>query len=354
MTQFAGWFEQALGTIAEVDSIRAPALFRRSSGAMGGLAKWLAYLDQYVVLTLRLAFRHRDYDLVLIADHANAPSAMLTPRSKCVVMVHDTLAIQQARGQLAGAPPVGRGGRLLQTLILAGIRRASLLLINPGPVDAELTALGVSSPRVMVGCPADPERLDVAEAPANAPRPGFLLNVGSDGWRKRKADLLKLWRARSGQGLPDLVLVGHTDGATRDQVTALDLTDRVILYPSVSNAELGWFYRNCAALVVSGHYEGFCIPVAEASYFDKPVFGPQAAAIYPKIFGEAVSLIDMATPETGAAQLSERIATGRVAPASLRRAVAEKWSRRQFEDRVRAALSAKLGLDEHPAAVDER
>lgn len=354
MTQFAGWFEQALRPIAEVDSIRAPALFRRSPGAMGGLAKWLAYLDQYVVLTLWLALKSRAHDLVLVADHANGPSLALTPQSKRVIMMHDTLAIRQARGELAGAPPVGRSGRLLQSLIVAGLRRASLLLINPGPVDAELTALGVTGPRVMVGCPPDPERLDAPERPADAPTGAFVVNVGSDGWRKRKIDLVTLWGADSGRILPDLVLVGETDDATRIEVERLGLSDRVRLYPNASDAELGWFYRNSSGLVLASHHEGFCIPVVEAFHCGKPVFAPLTATIYPAIFGDAVSLIDMAVPATGVAQLADRLATGRYAPAEVREAVARKWSRAAFDTRVRAAIAAKLGLDESRAGVDEQ
>lgn len=353
MTQFAGWFEQALTPIAHVDAIRAPALFRRRPGRMGGLAKWLAYLDQYVVLTLWLAVRSRAYDLVLVADHSNGPSAWLTPRPRRVIMVHDTIPLRQARGELGDAPPVGRAGRWLQSLILAGLNRASLLLINPGPVDAELTALGVTGPRTMVGCPADPQRLDAPTPPVDPPQGPFLLNVGSDGWRKRKVDLVRLWAADTDRKLPSLVLVGQTETATVAECERLGLGDRVTFHPNASDAELGWFYRNSSGLVVAGHHEGFCIPVVEAFHCGKPVFAPATATLYPAIFGDAVSLIDMAAPATGAAQLAERLATGSFASAEVRDAAARKWSRAAFEARVRAAVLAKLGLDESRAAVDE-
>lgn len=341
MSQFALWFEDALRPLGLVRRTKAPSLFHRKGGGTGaGLDKYLSYIDQYVVLTLWLAFRQFAYDLVVVADHSNAPSALLVSRSKLIVMVHDTIAIRQARGEIVGAPPVGLTGRILQRFVLSGIRRAALLLMNPGPVDPELTALGVSAPRAMVGCPVDPNRLGQAVAPADLPPQPYILNVSSDGWRKRKVDLLRLWRAApDDHSLPTLILVGFTNATTRAELDRLDMPNRVKTYTNVSNGELAWFYDHCEALIVAGHEEGFCIPVAEASHFGKAVFGPRAAPIYPMIFGDAVTLIDLDQPERGAAELAERLSAGTAVNADLAAATARKWSLDMFNERVRAAVA---------------
>jgi glycosyltransferase involved in cell wall biosynthesis len=338
MSQFATWFAEALEPVARVTRTKAPSVTLRS-GSGNGLSKWLAYVDQYVLLTLWLAVRHWGHDLVLVADHSNAPAASLVPRAKRVVMVHDTIAIRQARGEIAGAPPVGATGRLLQKLVLAGVRRASLLLMNPGPVDPELTALGVTAQRAMVGCPVDPKRLGESTPPANPPGGAFILNVSGDGWRKRKPDLLRLWAAApDDHSLPPLVLVGFTNETTRAELARLDIPNRVRIYTNVSNGELAWFYAHCEALIVAGHEEGFCIPVAEASHFGKAVFGPASASLYPMIFGEAVVPIDLEDPERGAGQLAARLPFR--ANAELAAEVARTWSLARFDERVRAAVLA--------------
>lgn len=337
MSQFADWFAGALEPVARVTRTKAPSIVLRTGGGQGGLAKWLAYVDQYVLLTLWLAVRHWGHDLVLVADHSNAPAALLVPRGKLVIMVHDTIAIRQARGEIAGAPPVGATGRILQKLVLKGIRRASLLLTNPGPVDPELTALGVNAPRVMVGCPVDPKRLGEASTPADAPQGPFILNVSGDGWRKRKPDMLRLWAAAPDDTtLPTLVLVGFANETTRAELARLDIPGRVRIHTNVSNGELAWFYANCEALIVAGHEEGFCIPVAEASHFGKAVFGPASAPLYPMIFGEAVIPIDLDDPVRGEGQLAARLPVR--ADTGLAAEVADKWSLARFEERVRAAI----------------
>ncbi|MBU1347505.1 MAG: glycosyltransferase [Alphaproteobacteria bacterium] len=349
MSQFATWFEQALRPLGAVRRISAPAVFKRAPGDAGA-AKWLAYLDQYVVLTLWLAVIHSRHDIIVVADHSNAPAAGLVPRSKLIVMVHDTIAIRQARGEIEQAPPVGATGRLLQRRILAGLRRAALLLLNPGPVERQLAELGVSAPCAMVGCPVDTHRLSEPVAPDGAPTGPYVLNVGGDGWRKRKGDLLRLWAA-SDQAcpLPVLVLAGSTSDATRIELMRLGLQDRVRLYDDVSDGQLAWFYRHSQALVAAGHDEGFCIPVAEACSFGKPVFAPSTAEIYPMIFGDAVTTIDMDDPRAGAVALSRHLGRAVSSSAGSGRAIAEKWSQQAFEVRVRTAVAGMA-----PAGHDRR
>ena len=338
MSQFAAWFEQALRPLGVVRRVSAPALFKRAPGDAGA-AKWLAYLDQYVVLTLWLA--------LIQARHDIAPSAGLVPRSKLVVMVHDTIAMRQARGQIDRAPPVGATGRMLQRGILAGLRRAALLLVNPGPVERQLAELGVAAPCAMVGCPVDTQRLSEPTAPADAPAGPYVLNVGGDGWRKRKVDLLRLWAASDpARPLPLLVLAGSTSDATRTELTRLGVQDRVRVYDDVSNGQLAWLYQHCQALVAAGHDEGFCIPVAEAFFFGKPVFAPATAEIYPMIFGDAVTTLDMDNLKAGAIALSRHLAR-QTSSAASGREIAETWSLQAFEARVRTAVggmaSPRLG-----------
>ncbi len=135
------------------------------------------------------------------------------------------------------------------------------------------------------------------------------------------------------------MFVGQTSPATRNEIIDMRLEDRLELRDAVPDRELAWFYAHCEALIVAGHDEGFCIPVAEASAFGKPVFAPQAATLYPAIFGDLVIPLDMNDPQAGADQLIRHLHAPADLSAGERVARAGAWSKAAFDTRVRAAIS---------------
>ena len=335
MTLFARWLVQAVTPLGRVDLTQAPAIFLTAARRRGRASKWLAYVDQYLLLTLRLWLMSRRYDVILVADQGNAPSAALTPRHKLAVMVHDTIAMRQALGQIVGAPATGRAGVLLQALIRRAVGRARLVLSNPGAIPGEIKRLGLAEAVHVVGCPADLTRLDsFSEArPVASP---YVLNVAGDGWRKRKRDLIPLWKEVQTRGGPRLVMAGHTDDETLKAFE--DAGVRIVtVLNDVGDQELATLYRHCAALISPSHEEGLCIPVLEALHFDKPVLLADLSPSYADFFGDAVIRLDFTEPAKAAkvllCALSEPpnlAAIGSVKtwsqPAAFNRRVAEAFS----------------------------
>ena len=67
-----------------------------------------------------------------------------------------------------------------------------------------------------------------------------------------------------------LVIVGSAGPETGhlcELVASLDMESEVHFVNSISDAELGWLYSNCSALVVCSSIEGYCLPVVEAQAY---------------------------------------------------------------------------------------
>ena len=305
MVLFASWIADSVRVLGDVTVVQAPAAFLTAGRRKSSAAKWLAYFDQYLLLTLDLWRRHRRFDAVVVADHGNAPSAMLVPSRKLIVMVHDTIAMRQALGEVADAPRPGRGGAILQAVIRHSIRRARALLSNPGSIPSEIEGLGLGRNVYVVGCPADYSRLKGPFA-ASPVTPPYILNVASDGWRKRKRSLISLWSAIEARSNLKLVLAGTTDDETHQAFLGAGLKNIVVLN-RVSNCTLASLYNYCEALISPSHEEGLCIPILEALCFEKHVFTTNVTPSYADFFGPAVTRINLEEPIAAAEQMIDTL-----------------------------------------------
>ena len=107
----------------EVQAVRPEPFFGRFAKGHSGIAKWLAYIDKYVVFPFSLMWRARRCALVHIVDHSNAIYLFWLPSKKVIVTCNDLLAVRSALGEIP-EHRTGFTGRLLQKWILAGLRRA--------------------------------------------------------------------------------------------------------------------------------------------------------------------------------------------------------------------------------------
>lgn len=111
--------------------------------------------------------------------------------------------------------------------------------------------------------------------PKNFSESKFILSVGHFEPRKNLQTLiLSYYRSEArNQGIK-LILVGNNNGtlgATIDLINVLALQREVLCYPSVSETNLSWFYRNCELVIFPSLYEGFGIPILEATIYRKPL-----------------------------------------------------------------------------------
>ncbi len=334
MSLFAHWIIQAAAPMGVADLITAPACFLTEGRKAGRAAKWLAYADQYVLLTLRLWLTSCRYDLVVIADQGNAPSSILVPRRKLVIMIHDTIAMRQALGQIADAPLTEWTGKLLQRAIRIAVQRARALLSNPGVIPVEIGMLRLGRNVFVVGCPVENDRFKFTGC-SPVIKPPYMLNVAGGGWRKRKDALIPLWKEVEKRSAIKLVLAGQTDLRTREAFRAAGIYS-VVFMDDVSDLTLTNLYTHCAGFISPSHEEGLCIPVLEAIHFNKHVFAPDISPSYVDFFQESVARIDFASPDLAAEQIVRTLQM----PVGLRNLRELRlWSSLEaFQVRVREAL----------------
>jgi glycosyltransferase involved in cell wall biosynthesis len=70
------------------------------------------------------------------------------------------------------------------------------------------------------------------------------------------------------------MIVGSSGPETENlkvQIAKLALQKQVLLLSAIDDSQLCWLYQNCQLFVIPSSTEGFCLPLAEALYFSRPV-----------------------------------------------------------------------------------
>jgi hypothetical protein len=181
----------AAGVSAEL--IQPRPFFGRFRYAGKFFAKWLAYLDKFILFRPTLAKKLRDRPaLVHICDHSNAMYAKQTRGLPVVVTCHDLLAVRAARGEPTGYP-ASATGKLLQRWIVRSLEKAAgiacvsnatfqdaqrLVPQKNGRPKLKVIPLGLSYPYRQL--PPGEARQRLAESFPVAPDASFVLHVGSN------------------------------------------------------------------------------------------------------------------------------------------------------------------------------
>jgi glycosyltransferase involved in cell wall biosynthesis len=119
----------------------------------------------------------------------------------------------------------------------------------------------------------------------------FLLSVGAVNGRKNVRTLLRVYRryrARTRDPI-SLALAGPERDVFAEREYELPVGVRTLGY--VSDAELGWLYRNAAAFVFPSLYEGFGLPILEAMHAGTPVVTSDRGAMA-EVAGDAAVLVN--------------------------------------------------------------
>jgi glycosyltransferase involved in cell wall biosynthesis len=306
--------------------------------------KYLIYIDIYLLGAIGLALAARKADLVAAADQGYAPALWLIPRRKRTAFVHDTIAMRQAAGLLAGAPAVSRTGRLYQAWIRRALANMPVLAVNTALEAGYLSDLGVRRPTVEVGQPAAEERLGVVESQAHPVMAPYLLHVGSDNWLKNKAYLLDVYaalRARMGQAAPKLILAGRNTAATMDRIAALDLTLHVRCVSAPTDGELAALYAGASAVISPSIVEGFGVPPMEGLMFGRlPLLAD--IPVFRYIYGQVARFFALDDAQFAADKIAEALSGDAKPPETARQALLKRYSVEAVSSRTREWLAAAL------------
>ena len=273
----------AAGVSAEL--IQPSPFFGRFRAAGGFVAKWLAYVDKFVLFRRTLAKKLRERPAAVhICDHSNAMYAGLIPDVPVVVTCHDLLAVRGAMGEPTETPASATGKRLQDWIVqglkeaeaVACVSRATLVdaqrLIAPqnGQPALEQITLGLSYPYQPLEPQEAHSRLGkISSLAAGAP---FVLHVGSNLVRKNREGVLRIFARCKENWNGLLVFAGDPlSPSLRSLATELALTDRIVEVPNADSEVLEALYNGATALLFPSTFEGFGWPIAEAHACGCPV-----------------------------------------------------------------------------------
>ncbi len=277
----------AEGVAAEL--IRPEPVFGKIQFAGAFVAKWLAYIDKFILFPRRLRARVRQTRpaLVHICDHSNAMYAQHLRGTPVVVTCHDLLAVRGGLGEETDTP-ASATGRWLQRWILAGMRRAdALACVSQATCDdaEKLVPQGEGRPTLRViplGLSYPYRKLDRAAAQARLQmeRP-YLLHVGSNLRRKNREAILRIFARCQHDWDGQLLFVGEKlNEALNAQARDLGIADRIVQWGNCESEELEVLYNCATALLFPSRFEGFGWPIIEAQACGCPVLcssaGPMA------------------------------------------------------------------------------
>ncbi len=275
--------------------------FGKFRGAGSVVAKWLGYIDKFVLFPrqLRAALVKHKPTVVHICDHSNAMYGGWIKHTPVVVTCHDLLAVRGALGEETNCP-ASPTGKILQRWILRGLRRAHEIACDSQATEADarrLVSRGAASPKiklVRLGLNYPFRRLPEVEVSARLAKiPGFnpdfpfVLHVGSNLRRKNRDGALRILALCKEKWNVRLAFVG--DMLTSELLSlaeTLGISDRLTQVPDAPDELLEALYNRAVALLYPSRFEGFGWPVIEAQACGCPVVCSNSGPL-PETAGDA-------------------------------------------------------------------
>lgn len=248
------------------------------------VAKWLAYLDKFVLFRRTLARKLRERPAVVhICDHSNAMYARAIHDVPVVVTCHDLLAVRGALGEETETP-ASATGKQLQRWIVRGLEDSSavacvsratltdaqrLIATHHGKPAFEQITLGLSYPYRLLPREEARARLVKISVLADA---NFVLHVGSNLSRKNREGVLRIFARCKDKWNGLLVFAGDLlSPSLRSLAAKLGIAERIVELPNASSELVEALYNRATALLFPSTFEGFGWPIAEAHACGCPV-----------------------------------------------------------------------------------
>jgi glycosyltransferase involved in cell wall biosynthesis len=287
MQRFGTMMLQGLNESAIVARLIAPQPFFGKFRAAGGfVAKWLGYIDKFVLFPreLQAALKKDKPSVVHICDHSNSMYGGWIDNVPVVMTCHDLLAVRGALGEETNCP-ASLTGKILQRWILHGLREADEVVCDSEATEADARRLvsRVGDPpkieHVQLGLNYPFRRLPESEVVVRLtgvvnfdPDIPFVVHVGSNLRRKNRNGALRIFARTKDKWNARLVFVG--DALTSELFSlakSLGISDRISQIPDASDQLLEALYNRAVALLYPSRFEGFGWPVIEAQACGCPV-----------------------------------------------------------------------------------
>ena len=315
MQRFSAMLEDELSALGHnVRTLQPRARLNHAGAPPNGVAKWLGYLDKFLLFPPVLKRAARRADIVHIVDHSNALYVRTLRGKPLLLTCNDVLAIRSALG-LVPQNRTGATGKILQKLILRGLNRAPHIACISENTRRELLEISTRSPEtttvIEMGLNYPYSPMPQAQADAmirgffGAGLPDFVMHVGGNQWYKNREGVLQIYRhlrEQLGDTAPILVMAGKAFTAEMEAYCAEHDLQKVVRIEGASNEELRALYSRAQAFIFPSLAEGFGWPIIEAQACGCRVL-TTAAPPMSDIGGVACALCDPRDVESAAAQL---------------------------------------------------
>ena len=170
-----------------------------------------------------------------------------------------------------------------------------------------------------------------------------LLFVGRIAPNKKQENVIRAFAEyqREYEKKSRLFLVGSSAGMEgylerlQEYVKELGIEESVIFPGQISFRAILAYYRIADVFVCMSEHEGFCVPIVEAMFFDKPIVALRAAAI-PETLGKAGLLLEDSEPMIAAAAIN------RIVKDKDLQGLLKKERRKQLEKYTYEAVSKRM------------
>ncbi len=249
------------------------------------VAKWLAYLDKFVLFPRQLKRKlSAGVGLVHICDHSNAMYQAQAGNLPVVVTCHDLLAVRGALGEISDFP-ASATGKYLQRWIVASLRKVSAVACVSSATlrDAQrIVGQRKGRPQLLLiphglNYPYRKQAPEVARAHLSR-LPGldldrpFALHVGSNLRMKNRAGVLRIFARAQKEWPGQMVFAGQKlTPELRSLGKELSLAERIVEVEEVPNELLEALYSSALVLLYPSRFEGFGWPIIEAQACGCPV-----------------------------------------------------------------------------------
>jgi glycosyltransferase involved in cell wall biosynthesis len=305
MHRYASMLAQELrGRGHSVALVHPPQVLGRFMGRKFPAAKWIGYIDKYLLAPGSLRAQCRKVDVVHVCDHSNSMYLGLAGATPSLITCHDLLAIFAAQGRFPGQS-TGLTGRVLQRWIAGGLLRASSVVCVSAKTERDLRELanGEPPPTFVVHHPLNWDFHPVQSGSgfrvlSNRGLHGadsYFLHIGNNSWYKNRQAVVHIFaelKRADKFSKAKLVLAGKPcDEALRAVIASSGVAADILELGSVTNEELRALYSDATALLFPSREEGFGWPILEAQACGCPVITTDRAPMT-EIAGTAAILID--------------------------------------------------------------
>jgi glycosyltransferase involved in cell wall biosynthesis len=289
MTRFTSTLAQGLIALGMNTKVWEPPVILglMLQNSKSGLAKWIGYIDKYVLASLLFfiqarieKIKHRN-TIFHICDHSNAVYLSILPNTQTLITCHDVIAIRGALGYKDAYCEASRFGQILQNQILKNLKKAQCIAmvssntknqffeIAPSKINHKRINVihnGLNQPFTHIS------NVEIESSKSLLPDKPFIFHVGSNLTRKNRIILLEILKGMADNFDGYLCLAGMgLDHELKKASEKLGLTNRIIVYEKPNHKVLNLLYNTCYAFIFPSKSEGFGWPIIEAQVCGAPV-----------------------------------------------------------------------------------